>query len=248
MATNTDKQAKIEERIAQLLAKAESTTPEEAEALTEHAERLMIKYMIDQATIDARRAKAGEASEKIVEVKLDFTGAYRPELLNLGWNVIRNLGTLRGMEYTGGTDKVFSLWIVGFESDVEQAKLLLDSLQLQAAVAVREWWKTSKGIYASESAYDQEKHRRSFVYGFGTGVGARLRENRSTAVQAVSKGTELVLVSRQDKVDAHMDAKSLRKGRAKGAFGGGSVAGYEAGKKANTGERGIGYGQRAVES
>lgn len=245
--SHTDKQSKMAERIAQLLAKAESTTPAEAEALTEAAEKLMVKYMIDQSVIDARRAKAGEASEKIVEVRMEFTGAYRPELVHLAWSVTQGLGNLRGMQYTGGSGgKVYSYWIVGFESDVAQAKLLIESLQLQAAVAVRDWWKANKGEYWWQSAYEQEKARRSFVHGFASGAGRRIRENRQQAVQEVSKGTELVLVDRKVKVDAYMDEKRLRQGRARTATGFDSAAGqgYIAGQNANTGERSIGHTKR----
>lgn len=230
--------------IAQMLAKAESTTPEEAEALTEAAEKLMIKYAIDQSVIDARRAKKGEASEKIVEERLNFTGAYRGELIHLSWMVANGLGNLRAMQSTGGNNgKVFSIWIIGFESDVAQAKILIESLQIQAAVAVREWWKTNKVIYENESAYVQEKSRRSFVHGFGTGAGQRIRSNRNQAVEEVSTGTALVLVSRKAQVDAHMDEKSLRKGRARTATGydGAAGHGYAAGQHANTGEKSVGH-------
>lgn len=231
--------------IAQMLAKAESTTPEEAEALTAAAEKMMAKYLIDQAVIDARRAKQGQASEKIVEERLDFTGAYRGELLHLSSMVVHGLGTLRGMQYTGGKGKVFSYWIVGFESDVAQAKVLINSLQLQAAVAVREWWKNNRAHYASRSAYDQEKARRSFVHGFGSGAGLRLKESRQTLVEEASKGTEIVLVSRREKVDSYMDNKTLRRARGRNATGQDWAAmdGTEAGRKANIGSKSVSQGR-----
>lgn len=235
--------------IAQLLAKAESTTPEEAEALTQAAEKLMVKYMIDQATVDARRAKKGQESEKIVEERLDFTGAYRGEMINLSSAVVHGLGTLRAMQYTGGRGKVFSFWLIGFESDVQQAKTLIQSLQLQAAVAVRTWWKANKEDYAYETAYDQEKARRSFVHGFGTGAGARIRESRQTVVQESGAGTELVLVGRKAKVDEYMSGVATRKARARTATATGSARsqGVKAGMQANTGERAMTQG-RGIEA
>jgi hypothetical protein len=233
------------ELIAQLLAKAESTTPEEAEALTEHAERLMIKYGIEQAHIDARRAKAGQASEKIVEERLDFTGVYRGEMVHLSHAVVHGLGALRGMQYTGGAGKVFSYWIIGFESDVAQAKTLIASLQVQVAVAVRAWWKTNKDSYSWASAYDQEKARRSFVHGFGTGAGARIRDSRAKVVSESSTGTDLVLVDRSAKVEEHMRSIPTKHGRARTATGRDHAAGqgYTAGKNANTGGRAVGQGR-----
>lgn len=236
--------------IAQMLAKAESTTPEEAEALMEHAARLMSKYMIDQAVIDERRAKSGKASEKIIEERLDFTGAYRGEMLHLCSMVTSGLGTLRGLQYTGGKGKVFSYWLIGFESDVAQAKLLINSLQVQAAVAVRAWWKTHKESYSWESAYNQEKARRSFVHGFGTGAGMRIREGRQETVQEQSKGTEIVLVSRKARVDGYMDEKAgLKRARSRNATGKDNAAGYGyvAGQQANTGEKSVGQG-RGIEA
>ena len=233
------------ELIAQLLAKAESTTPEEAEALTQAAEKLMIKYAIDQATIDAKRAKSGGVQEKIIQSRLDFTGAYRGEFLNLGYNVVNGLGTLRGMQYTGGSGKVFTFWIVGFESDVEQAKLLISSLQIQSAVAVREWWKENKDAYALENSYGQEKARRSFVHGFGTGAGKRIRESRATVIQEASTGTDLVLVNRKDKVDLVADELVTGKGRSRNAtaYGAATGQGYAAGQKANTGGKAVSQGR-----
>ncbi|QZD98641.1 hypothetical protein SEA_JEMERALD_53 [Microbacterium phage Jemerald] len=235
--------------IAQLLAKAESTTPEEAEALMEHAARLMKKYMIDQAVIDERRAKAGQKSEKIVEEPISFTGAYRGEMLNLCNSVVYGLGTLRGMQSTA-RNKVFTFWLVGFESDVAQAKLLINSLQVQAAVAVRAWWKEHKEEYRFDTAYDQEKARRSFVHGFGTGAGMRIREQSLQTVQEASKGTDIVLVSRKGRVDDHMDEKAgLKAARQRKATAGGSAAGYgyQAGQRANTGSKVVDQG-RGIEA
>lgn len=244
-----DTQDKKLELIAQLLAKAESTTPEEAEALTEHAERLMVKYGIEQARIDERRAKAGQASEKIIEERLDFTGAYRGEMLNLCSNVIHGLGGLRGMQFTGGRGKVFSFWIVGFESDVQQAKTLILSLQVQSMVAVRTWWKAHKEEYSWQNSYEQEKARRSFVHGFGTGAGTRIRESRQQVVQEASKGTDLVLISRDAKVQEYMDGKATRRARRRTATGRDSAAGhgYRAGQNANTGGRAVTQG-RGIEA
>lgn len=237
--------------IAQMLAKAESTTPEEAEALMEHAARLMKKYMIDQAVIDERRAKAGKSSEKIVEEPLHFTGAYRGEMLHLCNSVVFGLGNLRGMQNTAGNNgKVFTFWLVGFESDVAQAKLLINSLQVQAAVAVRAWWKLHKATYSLESSYNQEKARRSFVHGFGTGAGMRIREGALQTVQESAKGTEIVLVSRKARVDDHMDEKAgLKAARRRNATGTDSAAGhgYAAGKQANTGSKSVSQG-RGIEA
>lgn len=240
------------ELIAQLLAKAESTTPEEAEALTAAAEKMMAKYLIDQATIDERRAKSGQASEKIIEERIDFKGAYRGELLHMSSAVAYAMG-MKFMQSTGGSGKVFSGWLVGFESDVAQAKLLIESLQVQAAVAVRTWWKENKEANSWRSTYDQEKLRRSFVHGFGSGAGNRLRASRQDAIkeaEAQTTGTELVLVNRKDKVTEYMASKQgLRLSRARTATGrdGAAHHGFIAGQQANVGDKGLGRG-RGIEA
>ena len=234
--------------IAQLLAKAESTTPEEAEALTAAAEKMMAKYMIDQATIDARRAKKGEATEKIVQKQMFFTGAYRGELLHLATSVVNSLGTLRVLQSTTWENgKKFVAYIIGHESDVEQAITLITSLELQAAVAVRAWWKEHKAEYADLNSYEQEKGRRGFVHGFGSGAGTRIWESRNQIVAEATKGTELVLVDRKTKVNTCVEEQysNLRSSRGRGATAHGAAnhEGYKAGKNANTGERGVTQGR-----
>lgn len=86
------------ELIQQLLAKAESTTPEEAEALTEHAERLMVKYGIEQAMLNSKKSE--KDGDKIVQETIDFTGAYRLEWVALGHQVCHGLGSLRTLKST----------------------------------------------------------------------------------------------------------------------------------------------------
>lgn len=234
------------ELIAQLLAKAESTTPEEAEALTEAAEKLMVKHMIDQATIDARRAKGSAKAEKIVEVVVEFTGVYRGEMLHLGVSIANGLGTIKCLQHTGGSGKVFRLWLIGFESDVAQAQTLLASLQIQAVIAVRAFWKAAKEESFWLNSYEQEKQRRSFVHGFGTGVHQRLISSRAQVVAEASSGTELVLVSRSEKVGEYVaDKYQTRQARARTATGrdGAARQGREAGLKANTGGTAVGQGR-----
>lgn len=235
---------KIADRIAKLLAKAESTTPEEAEALTEAAAKLMAKYMIDQATIDAKRAKAGQSSESIVTKTITFNGAYRLEWCSLGAAVCRALGNLELMQSTY-KNKWATLHIVGFESDVDQAIIMIQSLQIQAVVAIRAWWKENKLGYAAHSSYDQEAARRSFARGFGNGAAQRIRENKQQVVQESSKGTEIVLASRGVKVREYYD--SIQKGKSRARGGKGSyeamLSGNEAGRNARTGEKSVSQGR-----
>src|SRR5688572_5573226 len=65
----------IIDKITKLLAKAESTTPEEAEALTAKATELMMRWSIDEAVIEARRVGAGKV-DQVVEKKIWVSGIY----------------------------------------------------------------------------------------------------------------------------------------------------------------------------
>lgn len=233
--------------IAQLLAKAERTTPEEAEALTEHAERLMQKYMIDQAVIDARRARDGKASEKIIEVRIAFTGTYRDAFVDMGASVVYALKQMRVLE--SKRDRSSVMWIVGFESDVKQAEVLVRSLQVQATVAMKAWWQANAHRYRFGSDWDRRKARDHFIRGFGHGAHRRITENRRTAVEDAGTGTDLVLVDRRVQVDAFVDGMNLRPGReGQTKWDGFAQAhGNQAGRNANTGEREMTRG-RALEA
>lgn len=241
MADTRDKKLEL---ISQLLAKAESTTPEEAEALTEHAERLMVKYGIEQAMVNDRRAKEGKASEEIIQGFLDFTGAYRLEMIHLGSAVVRALGNMRVLQSTY-KNKWARLYIIGFEGDVNQAKTLIQSLQVQSAVAMRSWWRTVKADYAGYRPYDQEAARRSFVRGFGTGAGKRIMDSRAAIVEEQGSGAELVLASRDAKVQEYYDQIETRSVKPRSRKGDISANGhgFRAGQNANTGEKAMTQGR-----
>lgn len=229
--------------IAKLLAKAERTTPEEAEALTEHAERLMVKYGIEQARIDERRARLGQAQEEIVQERMLFTGAYARDMRELGGGVAHALGTLRALqaEHPGGGS---ILYLVGYTSDVRQAQVLTASLQVQTMVAMRAWWVVERQFYVWHSEGDRRRARSGFVRGFGVGAAARIRESRRTIIEEAGSGTDLVLASRRDRVDAVVDAMSTRRARARQSADAGSFySGHRSGREANTGGTGIGQGR-----
>ncbi|GAA4783398.1 DUF2786 domain-containing protein [Microbacterium gilvum] len=226
--------------IAKLLAKAESTTPEEAEALTEHAERLMVKYGIDRARIDARRAREGRSQESVVMERMLSTGAYARELRDLGAIVADALGTLRPLQAEpAGAGAI--LYLVGFSSDVQQALVLIESLRVQALVAMRRWWSRERDAWRWASESERRRARRGFILGFGVGAAARIRENRRVVVEEAGTGTELVLASRRARVDAYVDTLATTKARSRrSADGRGFASGHLSGRAANTGEAALG--------
>ncbi|MBO0981198.1 DUF2786 domain-containing protein [Microbacterium sp. SD291] len=229
--------------IAKLLAKAESTTPEEAEALTEHAERLMVKYGIEQARLDARRERLGQQQEEIVQERMLFTGAYARDVRELGAGVALALGTIRPM-YSEQPGVGALLYFVGFASDVRQAKILTASLQVQAMVAMRAWWATERGLYGLSLENDRRRARSGFVRGFGVGAATRIRESRRVLVEEAGPGTDVVLASRRDRVDAAAEALSRGKSRRRqGADARSFAVGHRSGREANTGERAVSPGR-----
>lgn len=223
--------------IAKLLAKAESTTPEEAEALTEHAERLMLKYGIERARIDEQRARLGEAYEEIVKECILFTGAYARDIRELGAGIALALGAIRPI-YGAGRDS--TLYLVGCASDVKQAQILTASLQVQAMVAMRHWWVAERGRHPWWSDSDRRRARSGFIRGFGVGAADRIRESREAVIEEAGSGAELVLASRQDRVDAAVDAMATRRARPReGADAGSFLRGRISGRQADTGGRTI---------
>ena len=138
------------DKIAKLLNKAASTDAEaEAEALRERAYDMMGKYQINRAVIEAkRRADGGKITEKIVEKPIIITGIFRHGLAILAFSVTNALGDVHGyeikewhtrIEQQNGKTRVAEavlFMVVGYESDVDSAIMLITALQMQAASAM----------------------------------------------------------------------------------------------------------------
>lgn len=221
--------------IAKLLAKAESTTPEEAEALTEHAERLMLKYGIERARIDEQRARHGGGHEPIVKERILFAGAYARDLRELGAGVAIALRAVRPLY---GSEREPTLYLVGCASDVKQARVLLASLQVQAMVAMRHWWDAERDRHRWRSESDRRRARSGFIRGFGIGAADRIRESHNAVFEEAGSGAELVLASRRERVDAAVDAMTTRRARPRdGADPASFLSGRISGRQADTGGR-----------
>jgi len=246
-----DKSEKTKRLIEQLLRKAESTTPEEAEALTEHAERLMLKYGIEEAMLNV----SGEVTEVIVRKDMFVSGIYAMELFEQTavWSQEMSVKCFfvdyrgYGMFRDGKTVKGVKILFVGFESDVERVMGLAASLHLQSIRAMREWNKTRyRGPW--ESGMDAYIARRSFVSHFGVGVADRIRKNKLQVVEEHGPGTELVLVERVKKVSDWVDnnMKLRTVDSQKRASYEGMNAGFRAGQQATGTEHSLTSG-RAIE-
>lgn len=181
--------------INKLLAKAANTPyPAEAQAFQEHAERLMIRYGVEKAQLDAERAGSGRVREEIVERKYPLTGVYRRARLDGLVHVARCMDTTMTLQSKSAT--AITLHVVGAQSDVEQLLRLFDSLLQQVNHAMISWW---AGVSDKSWMTEQEKRteRRQFQLSFFYSVGSRLR----TVVSEESAGSELVLAGRRQRAE-----------------------------------------------
>lgn len=254
-----------EEKITALLTKAEANgvTPEEAETFRQKAYDLMVKHSIDQAAIDAKRAKGESTQEEVVTDTIKFSGIYKDALVQFCHNITMSFKTMQGYV----EKNIFLDWddprekhvkghqyvIVGYESDVRQVRVLLVSLQLQALADLSEWWNTDE--YASVirtggTPMQKFKTRREFIMSFSTGAAAKIKERVARAMGEAGPGTELALRTRLDEVKAWLEAqrlglKSTGRGMERGSYAA-TVAGQAAGRAANTGEANIGPKRDAI--
>ena len=240
----------VEDRIALLLAKAESTTPEEAEALTEHAERLMLRHGIEQAAVAAARAGQEQRAEPIVEVKVPFSGVYGRALVTLGSAVAREYGTVGTyyLQVRGQTSS--TLVLVGHASDVRAVETLVTSLVLQGRVALDRWWKTLRADPRTVLLSGSERTglRRDYLMGFGQGAAHRLRSTREAVhaeAERAAPGSTLAVVDRSRAVDAYLADLGLRRGR-RVRVGGGYDVGRRDGRRADVGTTPVAGLRRAV--
>lgn len=236
------------ETVRRLLAKAESTTPEEAEALTEAAMKLMARHGIDDAMLAALAAEDRSApKEEFVRESYFFPSTYAKGLTQMALRVTLALKTVKmfvNVDAWQDGKKGERIWVFGYASDVERAVMLIASLHQQADAAQRAWWRTAPEREWM-SRQDAWKERRAFYVYFGTGVEEKLREiyREAEAETTASSGTstELVLRDRAAEVESEYKARfALKKGRGMaGGWGTSAAAGREAGRNANVGLKAV---------
>lgn len=248
--------------IADLLAKAEGTDIEaEADTFREKAFELMTKYAIDQAEIDAKRVD-GSVQEEIVEEELIFRGTYKDGTFNLAGHVINAFPTVRTyveknvwlrhrVNDARANEKGHVRYIVGYESDVRQVKLLVESLQLQAASALLRWWKDdAHALVIKElgTAMEKFKAKREFLISFGYGASTKIAKRFKDVIQERGTGTEVMIRDRGTAVDEWLKKLNLvqTSNRLSRGSVGAQVAGMAAGREARTGEPEVGPRRNAI--
>jgi hypothetical protein len=191
-------------RVRALLAKAESTTEEEASALVAKAQELIVRYAIDEAQLakDPRVERKRPVAKRFAYSE---TRGYKEAKIQLLGGLERALGlkvALHGYSRSGHEECT----VVGFEEDVQFFELLYTSLLVQGFRAAAEAHEAAPREWAWNERTWQDEYRKpnrrrftnSFLRGFVYRVTERLKETRQEVVK--STGSELVLVDRSEEV------------------------------------------------
>lgn len=239
MSTKSDIASKIT-LVRRMLAKAELTTPAEALALTEAAEKIMLRLGIDEAMVTA---DTDEPVQPNTRTEVAFTGSYRMADLMLTYTAIKALSTVYCLRLSGR--KVETLAIYGRQGQVERAEMLARSLQIQGNIAMKDWWKHHKQDFLYHTEHEKFMARRAFLISFGQGANDRITEEKKVAEQD-TPGSALVLANEADQAERYAREQVGRVGKSRGLHSGSArarQAGYEQGRRANVGTTQVG-GQR----
>lgn len=258
MATNTNTNTNIAERVGKLLAKAEdaAATPEEAQTFAAKAAELIGKYNLDAATLRHKEGKRPEPI-KLLEFKVSGQGHHGKGRATLICTVAAAYGcqvcTLNN-KLTGEDRWVM---IVGPAATIKALEILLPSILRQAESngmkATREHMKALAGGFDTPANANIERRKffRSYLPGYGQGVADKIAASRrDMAAKVAGKPGELVLVSDAERTKAAFEKRfpDLRKGRADQHSAEGADAGRRDGRNADTGQTKVGGDKRAVTS
>jgi hypothetical protein len=232
------------EKIRGLLDKAESTEfPEEARLLSEKAQDLMTKYALtdhdlrllsDPTTVDIVETREVKVFAPYSRAKGHVLSAAAK---GNGCKVVFDSTERKRSE---GNYRV--MYLTGFSRDVDNAEMLYTSLLVQAT---KELLTTKRPEWEHGKTWSN-----SFLIGYATEVGDRLRQRRRVVAQetvVIVDGAERnllpVLASRTAKVEEAYEKRwggHLRSGPASQVRGGGYGAGRTAGARANVGDPAVG--------
>lgn len=206
-------------------------TEEEAAAFSARAMELMAKFGIDQAMIDAAKVKNGEVSEDIVRYRFTIVNPYSDAKARMVAWVATAMGCKAVLhpDYSGRSTG--GVTIVGFESTVERAKLLITSLLVQLSGLVRH----QEDFWGGTPA---RTWRKNWAAGFAMSVYTRVKEHEASAKKdyekATGTSTELVLRDRSALVEQKFDEMFKNLGKARQMnVGSGYSAGLVDGRKAD---------------
>jgi hypothetical protein len=235
-------------KVRKILAKAEdsATTPAEAEAYTAKAAELIAAYGIDRALLAEQDPGCQVVGDRVVVVEppysLDKAGLLATVAGALRCRVVQRVRYLDGTKQT-------SLHLFGFDADLARAEILYTSVLLQAVTQLN---RTHPPFGESVQAF-----RRSWLAGFTSAVGRRLREAEQRAQQVAEareqpgnagRSVALVLADRSDRVDSavHVEYPQLRTARPRQLSGSGGRAGWQAGQRVDLGGTRVGDAARRI--
>jgi hypothetical protein len=238
----------IEARIAHFLRVSEdpSATQAERDTAGREAERLLAKHAIDRLTLDVAGAKRAER-EEIERATVVVTGGKGTIALDVVSGLIlaaRALGLVAHYRDRRTVDRWFDgpdatphveLVVTGFHSDVLLAVPLLESLAVQAALAMRVWWRGDPR-HRLIQRWDAHLARCEFAREFGRGAAARLTAGRQEAIAASpTAGTALVVADREAAVEHWVrEHVQVRRTTDRRSFSGyGRAPGYAAGLRSS---------------
>ena len=187
--------------VAKLLAKAEdpATTPEEAEAFTAKAEKIIIDHMISDALLAEKRGGLA-AKDEIVTKRITLDGSYVADRLSLLYRIAKPLGAegyrTNSVHSRNGRRKIDTLVLTGFESTLKTVEFLFASLNLQmvraaASADLHRPYHISKVTFL-----------KGFHDGFSRSVNLRLKKIHEKSVQDHEPGTGFILADRATRVQA----------------------------------------------
>jgi hypothetical protein len=259
-------QERYADKIAKLLRKAESTTPEEAEALVAKAQELMTEYAISEELLARARGDNRAEREEVVQETIEFTGIFRQALYEIG-QVITKANDCRAMHenVTWKRPHTTILYVIGYESDVRRVHLLNASVQIQAQGALAKWWRDQDTGWMS--GMQKYKARREFLFAFARGLNDKLGAAReagqraaaaakaqrdSVTSQEASESVALVVRDKKQRVNDWIDDKygneirTVSRNYSRGSAAA-EAAGYDAGQSADLNRGGrVGGRQREL--
>ncbi|SFW63953.1 DUF2786 domain-containing protein [Amycolatopsis australiensis] len=216
------------ERIRKLLAKAEdpAVTEAEAEAYNKKAAELVARYGIDQAML----AASGASADEIGTLKIPMNDPYSRDKASLLTSVAYPLRCRTLLHRLG--QKVESVTVFGFRSDLGRVELLFTSLLLQANTQLTRV--RPDGFFPESLA----AYRRTWLHGFARAVHERLSRAEQDAVRTAVPGersAELVVRDRAQMVQHAFDEEygDLRAAAPRRLSGSGYLDGHDAGRRAN---------------
>jgi hypothetical protein len=218
------------DKVRKLLAKAENPAcpPAEAEALTAKATELIAKYGIDNALLVADHPEVDRVKDRAVRIHPPYASE-KARLLQVVAKGMR----CRAVALQRRADGVrqFSVHLFGFGTDLSCVELLHDSLLAQASHAL--------AVEPVPAGAHPTAWRRSWLTGFTTAIGVRLRDSVARATMDGPSRVALVLVDRGHRVDQMVAVRypDLAVPRRRRLSGTGFALGQAAGHRADLGAR-----------